>query len=318
MLRGEAPSITTMLRCYFQVISRPTLPRFWTRRKILLAPVVAALTIFLTAEAAASQPETRTDTVAVTPGGAPVRSEDRRLIQLGAGDSVSVQVYGQPDMSSTEYIDDGGTISLPLVGTVHVAGLSPVEAAQRIEKALRDGQFLIEPHVTLTVTQSHSQRVSVLGEIHAPARYPIEPNTSIFDLLALAGGVTENSADVIYVMRTDADGKVSRFPVDLKALADQRNSLPPQTLRSGDSIFVPRAEQFYIYGEVNNPKKYRIEPDMTVIQAIALAGGLTPRGSERRVDIKRKGPDGNYANIHARSSDPVRSDDVIHVKESIF
>ena len=93
--------------------------------------------------------------------------------------------------------------------------------------------------------------------------------------------------------------------------------MPEQLLRGGDSIVVPRAEQFYIYGEVTAPNKYRVEQDMTVIQAIARAGGVTPRGSERRVDIKRL-VDGKYLTVKAKLNDPVKADDVIHVKESIF
>jgi polysaccharide export outer membrane protein len=204
------------------------------------------------------------------------------------------------------------------VGTVRVAGMTPVEAAQRIETALKDGQYLVDPHVTLTVTQSHSQRVSVLGEVHTPARFSIEPNTSVFDLLALAGGVTENSSDTVYVMRPQPDGSISRIPVDLKSLAGLGGSLPTQTLQGGDSLYIPRAEQFYIYGEVAAPNKYRIESGMTVIQAIARAGGITPRGSERRVDIKRKADGGKYLDIHAKPGDLVHPEDVIRVKESIF
>ncbi len=260
----------------------------------------------------------RSATAAVAAPDAVAKPADRRLLLLGPGDSVGVQVFGQPDMSATEYVGDDGTLSLPFVGTVRVAGLSPVEAAQRIEKALKDGQFLVDPHVTLTVSLSHSQRVSVLGEVHTPARFSIEPNTSIFDLLALAGGVTENSSDTIYVMRQQADGSVSRIPVNLKGLADQDGTLPTQSLQGGDSVFVPRAEQFYIYGEVAAPNKYRIESGMNVIQAIARAGGITPRGSERRVDIKRKADGGKYVDIHAKPGDPVLADDVIRVKESIF
>jgi polysaccharide export outer membrane protein len=243
---------------------------------------------------------------------------DRRVVQLGPGDSVNIEVYGQPDMTSTVYVADNGTISVPLAGAVQVLGLSPVEAGARVEKALREGQFLVDPHVTLTVTQSRSQRVSVLGEVRTPGRYAIEPNTSVLDLLAQAGGITETGAYTIYILRADAGGKEVRYPINLKGLSDRKDALPTQILQAGDSVYVPRAEQFYIYGEVAAPSEYRIEPGMTVIQAIARAGGITPRGSERRVDIKRPGKDGQYEIIHAKPGDLVLADDVIRVKESIF
>jgi polysaccharide biosynthesis/export protein len=245
-------------------------------------------------------------------------ADKRYLAELGPGDSVSMEVYGQPDMTTTVAVADDGTIGVPLAGRVHVAGLSSVVAAQRVEKALRDGRFLVDPHVTLAIVQSRSQRVSVLGEVRQPGRYPIDPNTSVFDLLAQAGGVTELGADVVFILRTDVNGLVNRYPINIKGLANESSAMSMQTLQSGDSLFVPRAQQFYIYGEVNRPDMYRIEPGMTVIQAIARAGGVTPRGSERRVDVKRNGKAGSYLIAHAKLSDPVQPDDVIHVKESIF
>jgi polysaccharide biosynthesis/export protein len=241
-----------------------------------------------------------------------------RIIELGPGDSVSIQVYGQPDMATTVYVSDDGTIPVPLAGPVQIAGLSPAEASQRIEKALKDGKFLVHPQVTLTVMVSRSQRVSVLGQVGKPGVYPIESNTTIFDLLAMAGGALETGSDEIFLLRKDASGTLQRYPINLKGLDNAKNAIPAQALRGGDSILVPKAEQFYIYGEITSPKKYRVEPGMTVVQAIAVAGGVTVRGSERRVDIKRLVADGKYVTVKAKLNDLVKPDDVIHVKESIF
>jgi polysaccharide export outer membrane protein len=241
-----------------------------------------------------------------------------RIIELGPGDSVSIQVYGQPDMATTVYVSDDGTIPVPLAGPVQIAGLSPAQASQRIEKALKDGKFLVHPQVTLTVMVSRSQRVSVLGQVGKPGVYSIESNTTIFDLLAMAGGALETGSDEIFLLRKDSGGALQRYPINLKGLDNAKNAIPAQALRGGDSILVPKAEQFYIYGEVSSPKKYRVEPGMTVVQAIAVAGGVTVRGSERRVDIKRLVADGKYVTVKAKLNDLVKPDDVIHVKESIF
>jgi polysaccharide export outer membrane protein len=240
------------------------------------------------------------------------------LVQLGPGDTIAVQVYGQPDMSSTIYVADDGTIAVPLAGNVPVAGLSPAQAGARIETALKTGKILVDPHVTVTVTQTRSQRVSVLGQVGTPGRYAIESNTTIFDLLAQAGGINAQGSDTVYVIRQDADGKETRYPVDMKGLTNGAGTLPTVTLKGGDSVFVPKAEQFSIYGEVQTPGRYRVEPGMTIIEAIAKAGGITLRGSARRVDIKRKLPDGSYSTVKAKFGDLVQPEDVIHVKESIF
>jgi polysaccharide export outer membrane protein len=240
------------------------------------------------------------------------------LLQLGPGDSVSIQVYGQPDLSTTVYVGDDGTVSVPLAGNIQVAGLSPAQASSRIEAALKSGKFLVDPHVTLTVTQTRSQRVSVLGQVGAPGRYAVESNTTIFDLLAQAGGITATGSDIVYIIRLDKDGKEQRFPVDLKGLANGSGTIHAMSLQGGDSVFVPKAEQFSIYGEVTTPGRYRVEPGMTVIEAIARAGGITLRGSQRRVEIKRKLPNGDYSTVKVKLGDLVQPDDVVQVKESIF
>jgi polysaccharide biosynthesis/export protein len=240
------------------------------------------------------------------------------LTPLGPGDSVALHLFGQPDMDTTLGVADDGTIRVPLAGAIQVGGLSPDLASRRVEKAFKDGGFFVDPHVTLTVTQSLSQRVSVLGEVKQPGRYPIDAKTSIIDLLAQAGGETDVASDTIYVLRTDSAGGVKRFPVNLKSLMGSGASAPTQALRAGDQVFVPRAEQFFILGEVQKPAMYKLEANLTVIQAISLAGGITAKGSDRRVEIKRTGSNGQEQTIKPKPNDFVQPDDVIRVKESIF
>jgi len=289
----------------------------WIRRLflcvVLSLPVGASCGLASAAVTAQSVPAATepADVNPVAPAKAP-------LLQLGPGDSVSIAVYGQPDMNGTVYVSDDGTIPVALAGPVLVAGQSPAQASARIEKALRIGKFLVDPHVTLTIVQSRSQRVSVLGQVGTPGRYSVESNTSIFDLLAQAGGVTALGSDVIYLIRHDENGKEIRYPISLKGLANGTGAIPPQALRGGDSVFVPKAEQFSIYGEVTTPGRYPVEAGMTVIEAIARAGGITQRGSQRRIQIKRRQPDGSYSTVKAKFSDLVQPEDVINVKESIF
>ena len=240
------------------------------------------------------------------------------LLPLSAGDAVSVEVFGQPDMTTTVYVGKDGAIRVPLAGAVQVVGLTAVEAAQRVEQALVQGQYLKDPHVTITVVRSTSQEVSVLGEVHNPGQYEISGRTTLLDILARAGGLTEDSADIVYVLEPESGGAILRHPVNVRSLMNRDTGVPPPTMAGGDSILVPRAQFFYIEGEISKPDKYRLADGTTVLQAITLAGGVGPRGSERRVDIRRLGKDGKYASRHARGSDLVQPDDVIHVKESIF
>jgi polysaccharide export outer membrane protein len=246
----------------------------------------------------------------------PASDDQPHVAQLSPGDSVNIQVLGQPDVTNV-FVGDDGMISVPLAGSVKVAGLSPAEAAVRVAKALKDDGYFVDPHVTI-ITQPRSQVVTVLGEVRASGRFPITPGTTILDLLAQAGGVKETAADIGYVQRRDDTGHVHRYPVKLNGLADLKDALPTATLLGGDSLVVPPAEHYYVNGEVTTPGKYYIEPGMTVMQAIIHAGGITERGSEHRIEVKRMSKDGQYKVIHAKPGDPIQADDVIRVKESIF
>jgi polysaccharide export outer membrane protein len=247
----------------------------------------------------------------------PTTAGKQHISQLGPGDSVSIQVFGQPDVTNA-YVGDDGTISLPLVGNIPVAGITPVEAAVRVAKALKDGGYFIDPHVTIQVTEVRSQLVSVLGDVVSTGRYPITPRTTIVDLLTQAGGLKETASDIGFVLRTDDNGHINRYPIKLNGLTDLKDTLPTPTLLGGDSLVVPRAEHYFILGEVVAPGKFPFEPGVSVIQGIARAGGINERGSERRIQVKRLGKDGQYQVVHVKPGDPIQADDIIRVKESIF
>jgi polysaccharide biosynthesis/export protein len=263
-------------------------------------------------------------TAAAQAGPAPSSSAERSsvdgqpLLPLGPGDTVSLRVFGQPEMDGTLYVADDGTLNVPLAGPIAVAGLSSNDASTRVEKALIAGGYLTNPHVTLVVTQSRSQRVTVLGEVHTPGRYPVESHTTILDLLAQAGGLAANAGDVVYVLHPEADGSVTRRIVNLRDATEVPGSAPDRVIQSGESVFVPRAEQFYIYGAVTSPNAYRLEANMTVRQALARAGGLTARGSDGRIEIQRRDGDGRETTVSAKLNDRVQANDVIKVKESLF
>jgi polysaccharide export outer membrane protein len=137
------------------------------------------------------------------------------------------------------------------------------------------------------------------------------------DVLAMAGGLVPAASDNAVVTRTL--GKESEtFNVDLAAIIHHGDVSKDIDVRSGDSIFVPKAPVVYVYGEVVRGGSYRLEPGMTVMQAISLAGGVSPRGSESRMKLRRATPDGKWKEINAKPLDRVVADDVIYVRESFF
>lgn len=257
-------------------------------------------------------------TPVAAPATAPAPVDTRPLQTVGIGDTVSVQVFGRPELASTAAVAEDGSVTLPLVGAVRIAGQSQTAAAQRVAAAFQSGQFLRNPQVTLLITQSRSQQVSVLGEVRTPGRFVVDGRTTVLDLLALAGGTTERSGDAIFLIRDEGNGKLERQRIDLKGLQSDAVPLPSLTLRGGDSIFVPPYEQYYIYGAVSAPNMYRLEPSMTVLQAISRSGGLTQFANDKRIEIKRRNSDGTFKTNRALLTDRVQPDDVIYVKESRF
>jgi polysaccharide biosynthesis/export protein len=243
------------------------------------------------------------------------------LIVLGRGDDVSMQVFGQPDMDSTLYIADDGTVRVPLLrNPVKVAGLSPPQAARKIEVALERGGILVSPHVALKVVNSRSQKVSILGQVRSPGSYVIDSNTTLFRLLSEAGGPTASASDAIDILRAGPNGKIRHLTVDLQGLANPETEPDAAEIKmkGGDQVYVPPAPPFYVGGEVHAPAQYLLKHPMTVLQAIYGAGGITEMGSADRVVVKRRGPNGHYRVISAKMTDDVEPNDVIIVKERIF
>jgi polysaccharide export outer membrane protein len=262
-------------------------------------------------------PKSEAAAQAAMPSAIPSDADAAPLMKLGPGDMVSMQVYGRPELTTSAYISDDGMLNTPLAGPVQVAGMSPTEAASKVSDAYRSGGFLLQPQVNITLQQFKSQQISVLGEVKNPGRYTLDSRTSIFDLLAQAGGATGDAAETIFLIR-QGDGKnpAQRIPVTMQELV--KHSAGELALRGGDSIYIPKAPQFYIYGEVRTPSRYRLDGGMTVVQAIAMGGGVTERGSDSRIEIRRRNPDGSFKTISARATDAVQADDVIRIKERIF
>jgi polysaccharide export outer membrane protein len=237
---------------------------------------------------------------------------------LGPGDGVRITVFQNPDLTTETRVSERGTVQFPLIGEVKVEGQSPYGAANRIAEQLKKGNFMKNPQVNVAVTAIRSRQVSVLGHVVRPGRYPLDDvTTSISDVLALAGGIAPTGDDTVTAM-VRRDGKATKMEIDLANMYRTGDLKSNFQVQAGDTIYVQRAPVFYIYGEVTRSGSYRLEPNMAVMQAISLGGGLSPRGTDRGLVIHRRGADGSLQKIDARLSDAVRADDIIYVKESLF
>ena len=248
---------------------------------------------------------------------APARAADAEY-RLGPGDSIRVHVFQNPDLTVEARVSENGSISYPLVGSIRLGGLALGEAERRIADALRKGNFLKAPQVNINLLQVRGSQVAVLGQVARPGRFTLETsNVRASEMLAAAGGVTPLGDDAVVVtgMR---DGVPFRRVIDIPALFSGEGGQDDLVLVAGDALFVPRAPVFYLYGEAQKPGPYRIERGMTVMQALAAGGGITPRGSQNRLRLHRAGPDGSVLQTTPQLTDPVQANDVLFVRESLF
>lgn len=253
---------------------------------------------------------------------APVLSQARDAPQtreaLGAGDSIRITVFQSPDLTTETRISQDGSIVFPLIGEVDLGGLTPAEAGSRIADRLRRGNFIVKPQVVVALIQLRSRQVHVLGQLLRPGNYVLEDSsTRLTDILTLAGGISPTGADKVTLL-TNQGGKSITRQIDVPAIFRGGDASANIQIENGDTIFVERAPVFYIYGEVQHAGAYRLEPNMIVMQALALGGGLTLRATERGIGVHRRMPNGKFSKLEAKLTDPIQPDDIVFVRESLF
>lgn len=236
---------------------------------------------------------------------------------MSTGDLVRITVYDQPDLTTETRVNEHGAILFPLIGNVAVGGLTATEAAGRISKGLESGGFIKSAQVNVVVMDFKGKEVSVLGLVNRPGKFPLQKASRVTDLLALAGGTQPGAADTL-VLISNQGGKTERKEVDLLALFGENGTALNVEVGANDILYVPREPRFYIYGEVQRPGTFRLEKGMTLVQALSVGGGLTLRGTQKGIQVLRRMADGSLQTISAQLSDPLKADDVIFIKESLF
>jgi polysaccharide biosynthesis/export protein len=237
---------------------------------------------------------------------------------LGAGDTIRIQVFQNPDLSIEARVSESGSISFPLIGAVDLGGSSIAAGEKKIADALQKGGYIQKPQVNIVLLQIRGSQVAVLGHVAKPGRFPLETvNTRLSDVLAMAGGATPTGDDVVIITGTRA-GQTFRKQVDVPFIYLAGQSQDNIVIQGGDTVYVARAPMYYIYGEVQRPGAFRVERGMTVMQALAQGGGPTARGSERRLRLHRTQDGGRVVQSVPQLTDMVQANDVIYVSESIF
>ena len=257
----------------------------------------------------------------------PAAAVDPRMYIVGPNDVLAVTVYNQPQLSGKFAVEADGTLAFPLLGRVAAGGLSIRAVEDKMREALATG-YLKDPQVSVTVDQYRSQQIFVMGEVKQPGSLQFTGSMTLIEALARVGSTTERAGMEAMIVRSSSGSSAAApaqnpnassgdtIRVNLQSL--QSGALFQNVaLRAGDTIFVPRAETVFVSGQVRTPGEYVIRTGMTVRQALALAGGVTDRGSTRRIQIIRL-VDGKEVTIGGDLQKPVQAGDTIVAQERFF
>jgi polysaccharide export outer membrane protein len=212
---------------------------------------------------------------------------------IGAGDAVSVQIFDTPELSvDSARVNENGEISLPVLGTVKVAGLNQAEAARRIESELKIRGVMLEPHVMVSIVDFAGQNATLMGEVRAPGVYPTLGGRRLLEMLALAGGVAPTAGKIVTIAhRNNPDHPDTVHLVsNAQALGEQENPV----ILPGDTVVVARAGIVYILGDVLKPGGYLIDNNehISLLDALTLAGGWQKEAALSKSRLIRKVPEG--------------------------
>ncbi len=221
-------------------------------------------------------------------------SHRRRDYIVGGYDVLDIIVYEEEDLSRKNVrVSADGMITFPLIGRLKVAGMTPSDIERRIVRELENGQFLINAHVSVTVTEYKSKQFMVLGAVKKPGTFPLKAKETVLDAISKAGGIdSEQSGEKGVIVRTlfpnTADAKKIAIHIDFETLLEGRNQTENLPLMNNDMVYVSQAEHIYIIGQVKNPGSYPlVKQNMTIVEAISIAGGFTQIAARNQTRIIR-------------------------------
>ena len=265
-----------------------------------------------------------TDAIAQTvPAGAKAVTAPSRNYLVGPQDVLGIRVFDQAELGGRYVVESDGTFTFPFIGRVDAAGFTLRAIEESITKRLANG-VLKNPQVAVAIEEYRSQRVYVIGEVRNPGIFPLTGATTVIEVLAKAGSTTAIAGDDVLVVRpktgTDVSGPVlpdqgvvgaDVIRIDIRAL---QGGQPVRNveLRDNDTIYVPKAEIVYVFGNVKSPGAFPLARGTTVRQAVALAGGPSRREGAARITVARV-IEGERRELQAELDELVRAGDTLMV-----
>jgi polysaccharide export outer membrane protein len=243
---------------------------------------------------------------------------------LGAGDLLQIGVFEAKELDAKVRVSSRGYITLPLIGSVLVKGLSAREAEQKIEELYRE-RYIKNPHVGIFIEEHFSRRVTLMGQFKNPGTYDYISKQRLLDVMALGGGLSDKAGLVVQIRKSSGspDGQ-GVFFVDLDQLIKEGQSELNIKINAGDVLFVPEAGVFFVDGAVRNPGSYYIKHQTTVQEAFVEAGGLAPYANKNQAVLVRYTKKGDRQVIKLDLSQPntleiaVKDRDVLIAESSAF
>jgi polysaccharide biosynthesis/export protein len=241
---------------------------------------------------------------------------------LGAGDLLQITVFESKDLNSIARVSSRGHITLPLLGQVGVKGLTAREAEIKIENLYRS-KYIKDPHVSVFVKEHMSRRVTLVGQFKRPGTYEYPSRQTLLDVMALAGGLTDNAGNIIQVRRHQArPGEPNVLLIDLNQLIKGGRLDLNIDINGGDIIFAPEAGHFFVDGAVRNPGSYPVRGRLGLNEALLTAGGVRPWGLKDSIvlirDVEGQGRKGIEINLNKPENREmeIKDGDIIVVKSS--
>jgi polysaccharide export outer membrane protein len=246
---------------------------------------------------------------------------------IGAGDILQIRVWDHNDLNRTVEVAQDGTFSFPFIGKVQAAGKSVFTLEKLLIDKLSDG-YLVGPQVTVGVSEYKHKKAFIFGNVNRPGSYVLKPNMRLLELISEAGGFTRDKGSICTIVRSSKTGPDEK-PIAIEDASEHETiSVNLEQLIAGDfsenvliepndSIYISTAERVFVTGEVRRPGEVTFKEQMTVRQAISMAGGATPKAAINRTSIIRM-ENNTEVEIKPNLSDPVLPDDIIKVPESYF
>lgn len=238
---------------------------------------------------------------------------------VGGADVLAVTVYDNEDLNTVARISSEGTIIMPLIGRVKVAGLKVSAVVKQITAMYANG-YLVDPHVTVFVQEYRSSKATVLGEVNQPGLHELRGSISFLEVISKAGGFTHEAGNIATVKRQKNGQGMDPdvITINLKKLVEKGDLSLDIPIQNGDRIYVRKAPVFYVSGQVRKPDAYKLEQGTTIIKAITLAGGFTEKAASAKVKIVRKVNNREEIRERVNMDALVQPEDVIVVPESFF